>query len=269
MPALVNNDEREARRADLERRMGEPITVDSLTGAWAILQRKRGHRHSTDDVLTAYYALCHGPTTDAALDLGTGIGTVGLLTLHGLGPAARLWCVEAQSVSYSLLLENIALNGLEARVHPTHGDLRTTVFDRSFDLVTGSPPYFDSSAGVVPSDSQKAHARFELRGTVHDYALAAQRALSERDEARFVFCFPTAQKARAFAAIREAGFSAVAHRDVVPREGLAPLFSLFACKRGPHVEREEPPLIVRDASGAHTEELRAVRRRFGFTVSES
>ncbi|MBL8682496.1 MAG: methyltransferase [Myxococcales bacterium] len=261
-------DEREARREALERRMGEPVTRDSLTGSWDILQRKHGHRHSTDDVLTAYYALCHGPATDASLDLGTGIGTVGLLTLWGLGEHARLWCVEAQDVSFALLRENIALNGLDARVHPTHGDLRTTTFERTFDLVTGSPPYFDTSAGVLPADSQKAHARFELRGTVRDYALAAQRALSDRDEARFVFCFPTPQKARALAAVREADFTAVAHRDVIPREGLPALFSLFACKRGAHDAIEEAPLIVRDASGAHTAELRAVRRRFGFAASE-
>ncbi len=249
--------------------MGEPITLDALTGSWSILQRKRGHRHSTDDVLTAYYALCHGPAVDATLDLGTGIGTVGLLTLFGLGPAATLTCVEAQEISFALLRENIALNGLQTRVHATHGDLRTTSFDRTFDLVTGSPPYFDVAAGVLPSDSQKAHARFELRGTVHDYALAAQRALSSRDEARFVFCFPTPQKERAFAAIHRADFSAIAHRDVIPRDGLAPLFSLFACKRGAHAEHEEPPLIVRDAAGVHTAELRAVRRRFGFTVVEA
>lgn len=256
----------EARRAALEARLGEPVTLDALTGAWSILQRKRGHRHSTDDVLTAYYALVHGPRTDAALDLGTGIGTVGLLVLHGLGPDATLSCVEAQDISYALLLENLALNGLQARVKPTHGDLRDTRFDRRFDLVTGSPPYFDVSAGVLPPDSQKAHARFELRGTVHDYAAAAGRALSDRDEARFVFCFPTPQIERAFAAIHEHGFSAVAYRDVIPREGRAPLFSLFACRRGMHPEHEEAPLVVRDATGAHTEELRAVRRGFGFAT---
>ena len=127
----------EARRAALEARLGEPVTLDALTGAWSILQRKRGHRHSTDDVLTAYYALVHGPRTDAALDLGTGIGTVGLLVLHGLGPDATLTCVEAQEISYALLLENLALNGLQARVKPTLGDLRVV---RCRDVIAAGPP---------------------------------------------------------------------------------------------------------------------------------
>lgn len=257
----------EARRAALEARRGEPITLDALTGRWSILQRKRGHRHSTDDVLTAWYALQHGPRVDETLDLGTGIGTVGLLTLHGLGEEAALHCVEAQAVSYELLLENIALNGLDARVHPRHGDLREVRFDRAFDLITGSPPYFDVGAGVLPPDSQKAHARFELRGTVADYAAAAARHLTEAAHARFVFCFPTPQKSRALSAIHDHGFSAVAHRDVVPRAGRAPLFSLFACRRGDHPERAEPPLVVRDEEGEPTAEMRAVRRGFGFSLA--
>lgn len=258
----------EARRAALEARRGEPITLDALTGQWSILQRKKGHRHSTDDVLTAWYALQHGPRVRESLDLGTGLGTVGLLTLHGLGAEAHLHCVEAQEVSYELLLENIALNELGDRVHPKHGDLRETSFDRSFDLITGSPPYFDVSAGVLPPDSQKAHARFELRGTVADYAAAAARHLSDADHARFIFCFPTPQKERAFRAIHDHGFSAVAHRDVVPRAHRAPLFSLFACRRGEHPEVEEAPLLVRDDAGEHTAEMRSVRRGFGFTVTE-
>ncbi len=248
--------------------MGEPITLDALTGTWSILQRKRGHRHSTDDVLTAYYAWVHGPKTSAMLDLGTGIGTVGLLSLFGLGEGATLTCVEAQDVSYTLLLANIAMNDLGARVTPIHGDLRDTTFDRTFELVTGSPPYFDVSAGIVPRDSQKAHARFELRGTVFDYARAARRALASTADSRFVFCFPTPQKARAFKALHESGFSAVRHRDVIPREGLGPLFSLFACQVGKHEEVEESPLIVRHEAGEPTAEMRHVRRTFGFVVPE-
>lgn len=264
----TNDDRAEARRAALEARRGEPITLDALTGRWSILQRKEGHRHSTDDVLTAWYALQRGPRVSDTLDLGTGTGTVGLLTLHGLGEGAHLHCVEAQAVSFELLIENIALNGLTARVHPIHGDLREVTFDRAFDLVTGSPPYFGVSAGVLPSDSQKAHARFELRGTVADYAAAAARHISEADHARFIFCFPTAQKERALRALHDHGFSAVTHRDVIPRAHRAPLFSLFACRRGEHLEVEEAPLVVRDDAGEHTDEMRAVRRAFGFPVSE-
>src|SRR5438132_5688011 len=112
------------------------------------------------------------------LDLGTGIGTVGLLVAWGLAPSAQLTAIEAQVLSHRLLLANIEHNGLSARVRPLLGDLRDLALAERFPLITGSPPYFPTSAGIVPQDSQKAHARFELRGDVSDYARAAKRHLA-------------------------------------------------------------------------------------------
>ena len=31
-------------------------TIDAITGGWTIAQRRRGHRHSTDDLMTGWYA---------------------------------------------------------------------------------------------------------------------------------------------------------------------------------------------------------------------
>jgi len=250
------------RRAELEAELGEPITLDGLTAHWKLFQRKHGHRHSTDDVLTAWYALEQAPAVTHALDLGTGIGGVGLLVLSGLAAAAELTCIEAQAISYRFLVENIALNELGARVHPLHGDLRELRLPERFALVTGSPPYFPETAGVVPADSQKAHARFELRGDLTDYARAAAHHLAPGGV--YVFCFPWQQHARARAAPSEAGLAVSAFRAVVPREGAAPLFAVYACRRGDHALAEEPPFVVRDAAGTHTEMYRAMRRRFGW-----
>jgi tRNA1(Val) A37 N6-methylase TrmN6 len=254
-------------RAELEAELREPVTVDALTGGWSIAQRAKGHRHSVDDVLTANFALHVAPSAPTVLDLGTGIGGVGLLVLWGLGPAATLVAIEAQPISHRLLLANIAGNGLAARVEPHLGDLRELADARRFPLVTGSPPYFPPDAGIVPADSQKAHARFELRGDVRDYARAAARHLTE--DGAFVFCFPSPQRARAVAAVADAGLVLTEIRDVIPRASLRPLFTLFACRR--HAEappHEAPPLVVRDEAGRLTDEMQAVRRSFGFVVDE-
>jgi tRNA1(Val) A37 N6-methylase TrmN6 len=212
-------------------------------------------------VLTASYALREAPDAASALDLGTGIGTVGLLVLWGLGDAARLVCIEAQPISHRLLLANIAATALDARVEPHLGDLRDFDAGRRFALVTGSPPYFPLGAGVLPQDAQRAHARFEMRGDVTDYARAAERHLA--DTGVYVFCFPTAQRDRALAAVRDVGLVTTSYRDVIPRVGLRPLFTLFACRRSGEL-CIEPPLPVRDADGNVTAEMLAVRRGFGF-----
>jgi len=271
--------------AELEEELGESISLDALTGplggplsaplagavagaptgSWRIAQRTAGHRHSVDDVLTAHYALdaLGAKRAGRALDLGSGIGGVGLLTLWGLGPAARLYCVEAQAISHRLLVANVTGNGLADRVVTQLGDLRKLDLRERFGLVTGSPPYFPIGTGILPADSQKAHARFELRGDVGDYARAAARHLEP--DGVFVFCFPTPQRSRAHAGVRDAGLHVTSYCDVVPRVGLRPLFTLFACGREAVTCRVDPPFEVRTAEGAVTDAMSAVRRRFGFT----
>ncbi len=245
-------------------RVEDELTVDGLTRDWTIAQRRAGHRHSTDDLLTGWYAAEHAPGAKRLLDLGSGIGSVGLLALWR-SPGATLTAVEAQEVSFALLQRNIATNGLQDRVRAVHGDLREVRFEgETFDLVTGSPPYFDVKAGIVPQDSQKAHARFELRGDVRDYARAARAALAPMGH--FVFCFPTVQRARAEAAVLAADLAVVRSRDVIPKFGAPALFSLFVTRRAEEVSAtsiREPDYVVRDASGDPTEEHLRARASFG------
>jgi tRNA1(Val) A37 N6-methylase TrmN6 len=247
----------------LEADLGEAISIDSLTGTWKIAQRVAGHRHSSDDVLTAHYALRFVPDAELVLDLGTGIGTVGLMVLSRLSASARLVGVEAQAMSFRLLLANIEGNGVEERVEAKVGDLRDFVDARRFRLITGSPPYFPLGTGVLPDDPQKVAARFEVRGDVSDYARAA--ALHLADDGTFVFCFPTPQRERALAAVAGAGLVTAAYQDVVPRETLAPLFTLFAAKRTGTLAIEAP-FVVRQKDGDLTDQMLAVRRSFGFVT---
>lgn len=240
----------------------DDLTIDALTSGWTIAQRVKGHRHSTDDLLTGWYAVEVVANASRILDLGAGIGSVGLIALWR-SPAATLTSIEAQEISYALLVDNVARNHLNERVRPIHGDLRDLRLETPFDLVTGSPPYWDVTQGVVPADPQKAHARFELRGDVRDYALAARAALTPAGT--FVFCFPSVQRARAEAACVAAGLAVTRSRDVIPRAGADPLFTLFAARLGDHEHVREPAHVVRDADGEPTPMHLAARKALGFT----
>jgi tRNA1(Val) A37 N6-methylase TrmN6 len=143
------------------------------------------------------------------------------------------------------------------------GDLRELALADRFSLITASPPYFPVGTGVMPADPQKAHARFELRGDVGDYARAAARHLAA--DGVFVFCFPSVQRARAIACVGDAGLHVTSMRDVVPRAGRRPLFTLFACRRAAAACRVEPAFEVRTVEGAVGPAMIEVRRRFGFT----
>jgi tRNA1Val (adenine37-N6)-methyltransferase len=247
----------------IETALAEPVTISGLVGPLRIFQRVNGHRHSIDDATTAWYALQKCPGAEKVLDLGTGIGSVGLAVLWGLGDKALLTCVEAQDVSFRLLKANIECNELSERVHAIHGDIRQLTLDEKFPLVTGSPPYFPADAGIIPSDSQKAYARFELRGDVADYAHVAKRHLTE--DGVFVFCFPFQQKQRCIRLVKETGFKIVTIRDIVPRADKPPLFSLYSARmqwNAPTVE--EPPFIVADANNRYSEEMLELQRTRGF-----
>ncbi len=243
--------------------MGEELFVSGLVGPYRIFQRKHGHRHGIDDATTAWYALQKTPPVKKTLDLGTGVGTVGLAVLWALGPGAELTCVESQDVSYRLLTENIVGNGQSGSVRAIHGDLRDLDLGERFPLITGSPPYFPMGTGSLPADSQKAHARFELKGDVGDYARAAKRHITETG--LFVFCFPFQQKSRCIKLVTDAGFKLITIRDVVPIRGKPALFSLYCASLSfTGAPTEENPLIVAFEDGKYTPEMTALQATRGF-----
>ncbi|MBW2381349.1 MAG: hypothetical protein JRG70_17685 [Deltaproteobacteria bacterium] len=76
---------------------------DRLIGDWHIYQRTGGHRTSTDDLITAWYAVHRNPNPPARyLDLGCGVGSVLLMVSHKLRPKTALG-VEAQAHASSIL----------------------------------------------------------------------------------------------------------------------------------------------------------------------
>ena len=159
-------------------------TLDHLAGDWKIYQLKGGHRFSADDVLTAWTASRAMPGADSILDLGCGLGSVGLLTLWRL-PRACLTGVEVQPISLDLARKTVAYNHLEDRVTLHLQDLRHPLAAGQFPLITGSPPYFERDKATMSPHPQRAAARCELHGDVFDYCRTAALHLGENG--RFVF----------------------------------------------------------------------------------
>jgi tRNA1Val (adenine37-N6)-methyltransferase len=252
-----------ARQASLEKCLGEPLSISGLAGPLRVFQRLHGHRHSIDDALTAWYALQKCPGATRYLDLGAGVGTVGMIVLWSLSDQATLTCIEAHETSFTLLQANLECNQLLARATAIHGDLREFTVNSKFHLITGSPPYFPCHAGQLPEDTQKACARFELRGHVGDYARTAKRCL--RDDGSFIYCFPHRQKQRGLDLVTREGFHIDSYRDVVPTLSKHPLFSVYCASlhgAGPSVE--EPPLIIHGPDGQYSPEMLQIQATRGF-----
>ena len=254
--------------------VGAGETLDAISGYYRIFQLVGGHRFSTDDVLTAWYGTSWCPSARTVLDLGSGIGTVGMIAAWRL-QGARFVTVEAQEESVRLARKSARWNGLEDRYEIRLGDFRDPGIlspEEKFDLVLGSPPYFPLGSGVEGDHPQKIACRFEMRGTIADYCVTAAQHLVRGGFFACVFPIaPVEQEARVKEGARAAGLSILRYRPIVLREGERPLLGLFGMTGSedlPEAFRTqswtEPPLIIRKADGKVHPEYSAVKLSFGF-----
>ena len=258
---------------------GPGETLDAFAGHWRIFQLRDGHRYSTDDLLAAWFAsdsLARADRTPKrALDLGSGIGSVGFFLLWKFASLA-LTGIEAQAGSLALARRTARYNGVDSRVTLLERDLRETLHERdlrepladlgTFDLVTGSPPYWDPASGKVSDRPQKGPCRFEYRGGVEHYCARAAETLAPGG--LFVLVFDGRQRDRLLGTAAAAGLVATRTRDVISVAGRPPLLVLaaFTTTNGagiPIGEANEAPLLLREANGDRTPEFRALRQEMG------
>ncbi|MEO8427751.1 MAG: methyltransferase [Verrucomicrobiota bacterium] len=249
----------------------EGETLDAISGHFRIFQLRLGHRFSTDDLLTAWYGSSWCPCARTALDLGSGIGSVGMIAAWRL-PGARFVTVEAQEESVRLARKSARYNGLSARYEVRQGDFRAPGVIRAeekFDLILGSPPYFPPGSGLEGDHSQKIACRFELRGNIADYCQAAAAHLASGG--LFACVFPANQLTRIETAASNAGLTIVRRRPVVFREPAAPQIDLFAMVNAEHLPPSfrketwvEPAVIIRTITGKIHSEYSAVKLAIGF-----
>ena len=239
-------------------------SLDQITRDWWIFQLRKGHRFSTDDTVTAWTAGHASPEAIRAVDLGAGLGSVGLMTLHYLSDKATSIFVEAQEISHELCRKTIEYNGLANRVELRLGDLRDeTILPESsaFGLVTGSPPYTPVDKGVVSSHPQRAACRMELRGSVFDYCRTAARVM--KPEGTFVFVH-SASDPRPEQAIAEAGLVLNERRDILFRDGRPPTIAVFRCSfSGSRLDAR--PFVMRTSDGDWGPDRDMLRDAVGLT----
>lgn len=250
------------------------LTLDVLTAGVRVYQRAKGHRFSSDDLVTAWVATQACPNPSTVCDLGCGLGSV-LLHLAWSVPTARLTGVEAQDESFALLERNVAHNGLTDRVTIHHGDLRAPeMIERlqqhgPFDLVTGTPPYFPPGTAPAADDRQRAYARIEYRGGIEDYVATARQLVTP--DGWFVVCGDADSAPRLASAADIHGFTIVGTHVVLPREGRPPLFTVWALR--PSITNpahwRDRTYMLRDAQGERTADAKALRAFSGLHETQA
>jgi tRNA1(Val) A37 N6-methylase TrmN6 len=245
---------------------------DRLIGDWHLYQRTGGHRTSTDDLITAWYAVHRSRTRPKRyLDLGCGVGSVLLMVSHRLQPEVSVG-LEAQAQSVTMARRAIAeLPPCPTDIRVEHVDFREVapeVADGSYDLVTGSPPYFPLDAGVLPADAQRRACRFEERGGVEAYLEAAARTL--RPSGALYLVFQTRSEARVLAAAAQQRMHLTGRADfLMTLARNEPFLSVYEFARAPSADLHRFACAVRDAHGALTPEYRGLRCELGVHTATS
>jgi tRNA1(Val) A37 N6-methylase TrmN6 len=134
-----------------------------LGGRLRILQPGTGYRAGLDAVLLA--ATVEARRGAQVLDVGAGVGVVGLCVAHRL-PDVRVTLVERDPRLAALARRNVERNDLGARVHVVEADLlrplganpELAAGAESYDHVLANPPFHAEGRGTAASDPVKAGA---------------------------------------------------------------------------------------------------------------
>ncbi len=138
------------------------VSEDTLLGGKVRLRQPvSGYRVAVDPVLLA--AAVPATPADSVLDIGCGVGAASLC-LAARVPGCRITGIDRQRDVVRLAGDNIALNGLTARMTVMTGDLLRPpprLEPGSFSQVMANPPFLEAVSAAPSPHPAKAEASIE------------------------------------------------------------------------------------------------------------
>jgi len=235
-------------------------TLDAISGLGVVLrQRRTGHRVGLDAVLLAAAA---GPPADRIVDVGAGVGAVGLALARRF-PACQADLVEIDPEIAALAHANADSNGLSERVRVAIADVTSPaarraagLVDGAADLVATNPPFYRAAATRVSPDPARARAH-TLGGDGLGEWLKASLALLAPD-GRFAMVHRPDSLPAIYAALG-GRLGDVATRPVYARAGEDAIRVLVTGVKGSRAAaRLAPGLVLHEADGRATAEAQAI-----------
>ena len=222
-----------------------------------IIQSPDAFRFGMDAVLLADFA--RPRPGSKVCDLGTGTGILPLLLY---GRAGRLSCdaVEIQPDAADRARRSMLLNGLEGDIAVHLGNLReirSLLPHGAYDQVVCNPPYSPEAASLPSPKAPLRAARQEGACTLMDVCAAAAWLLKSRG--RFALMLPAHRLPEAFATLRDFRLEPkrlrLVHASAARPARLALMEAMLNVNPGLRVE---PPLLVKEADGTDSQEIRRI-----------
>lgn len=242
-----------------------PVEEDALFHGKVTLHQPAkgfGYRANVDALLLAAFAARAGRTVRLAVDLGAGVGAVGLSLLH-FGAVQRVVFVEKDGAAAELCRRNLAANGWADAGAVIGGDLSRSLralapeLLHRADLVVANPPYFSEPGRPRAADAPPSARAAARRGDLEPFLRAAVDALGRRS--RFCLVYPAAELLSTMSEARELGLVPKRMRFVhgrADRPARVALLELALAKDGGLVV--EPALVEFDGDNRPLPELSRV-----------
>ncbi len=236
------------------------VTHDSISlrdaGIVTIIQPKKGARFSLDSLLLADFSRMK--PRDRVLEPGAGTGVVSILLAKKF-PGAQFVADEVEPHAYDLLCRNIQDNGLADNIAPVDRDIRhlnRSIVPDAFDAIVANPPYTKWGTGRKSPSAERQTARHD-RSAPLPLWLNLQTLL--KNKGRYFLVFPARRAAELMALLRGNKLEPKRLRFVYPyAQKPASLVLLEAVKSAGVGLEALLPLVVHEAGGGYTEEMRRI-----------
>ncbi len=235
---------------------GERLDDLQLAGLH-ILQKEQGFRFGMDAVLLADFARVD--PRDRLADFGTGTGILPLLAA-GREKGAHIDAFEIQPDMADMARRSVLLNGLQDRiaVHALPVEKADeAVAPGTLDAILCNPPYGIPGTTLRNPEQTLSLARHQSQDGLKAWFSMAYRLL--RGKGRFAMIYPAPRMLEAMQALEKARLAPKRFRLIYPStEKPANLVLIEAMKDAKPMLHPEPPLIVYQADGSMTQELRRI-----------
>jgi tRNA1(Val) A37 N6-methylase TrmN6 len=238
--------------------MNETTEDRVLDGRVTLRQPVRGYRAGLDAALLA--AVCDVGPGGRALEAGCGAGGA-LLAAAARRPKGHFTGIERDPRALALALQNIAANGLEARVDALAGDVGKRFSGLGlapFDAAFANPPYFDDP-GALRGPAEERRDAWMADDGLEAWIVFLSKAVVEGGTITLIHRADRMADILALLAPKAGSFQV---RPVLPfADQPAKRVLVRAVKTGKAPLRILPPLVLHDRDGGkHTPQTEAILR---------
>lgn len=241
-------------------------TEDLFLGeALTVRQPRNGYRAGTDAVLLAALLSPETAGNGPVLDVGAGVGVVGLCVAARC-PNAKVLLVEREPELAVLARHNIERNGLAMRVSVVEADIarssdalfRSGIASESFPIVLANPPYHQEGRSTAAPSPLKAASHQMAESALETWARFMTRMAMPGGRVAMIH---KAEALPQILSVFEGRFGGIGVLPIYPRAGAAAIRVIVTGIKGSRAPITiKPPLILHGPGQAFRPEIEAVFR---------